>query len=120
MTSRRTRGSRANAFACATGPPSSSGDRARGRRAAAARLQHLSALSRYRRFRAPIARFTRQQLDKLTKLDHYMHEALGALDPVSGEGVGVARYLRDLPTRSRRSSSARSSMPGSTAASAGR
>ncbi len=58
-------------------------------------LQHLSALSRYRRFRAPLARFTRQQLDELTKLDHYMHEALGALDPVSGEGVGVARYIRD-------------------------
>jgi GNAT superfamily N-acetyltransferase len=58
-------------------------------------LQHLSTLSRYHRFGAPITHFTRQQLEELTKLDHRTHEALGALDLVSGEGVGVARYIRD-------------------------
>jgi GNAT superfamily N-acetyltransferase len=29
------------------------------------------------------------------ELDHVDHEALGALDAASGEGVGVARYVRD-------------------------
>ena len=30
-----------------------------------------------------------------TELDHHGHEALGAVDPTTGEGLAVARYLRD-------------------------
>jgi GNAT superfamily N-acetyltransferase len=30
-----------------------------------------------------------------TELDHVDHEAIGAIDPRSGEGLGVARYMRN-------------------------
>ena len=31
----------------------------------------------------------------LTHVDHTNHEAIAALDAVSGEGIGVARFIRD-------------------------
>ena len=31
----------------------------------------------------------------LTDVDHCDHEALGAADPATGEGVGIARYIRE-------------------------
>jgi L-amino acid N-acyltransferase YncA len=31
----------------------------------------------------------------LTEIDHVDHEAIGALDPRTGAGLGVARYLRN-------------------------
>jgi GNAT superfamily N-acetyltransferase len=31
----------------------------------------------------------------LTEIDHHDHEALAALDEQTGEGIGVARYVRD-------------------------
>ena len=34
-------------------------------------------------------------LSFFTELDHHGHEALGAVDPTTGEGLAVARYLRD-------------------------
>ena len=34
------------------------------------------------------------QLDYLTDVDHHDHEALVAFDPASGDGVGVARFVR--------------------------
>ena len=36
------------------------------------------------------------ELSFFTEIDHIDHEAIGALDPESGEGLGVARYVRDL------------------------
>ncbi len=58
-------------------------------------LEHLSALSRYRRFREPVDHFSPRELDELTHADHHTREALVALDPVAGEGVGIAGYVRD-------------------------
>jgi GNAT superfamily N-acetyltransferase len=37
----------------------------------------------------------------LTDVDHHDHEAVVALDPATGEGVGVARYVRDGDRRER-------------------
>ena len=51
--------------------------------------------SRYQRFLAPIAYLTQHQLDYLTQVDHETHEALVAVDAVTGEGIGVARFVRD-------------------------
>jgi GNAT superfamily N-acetyltransferase len=58
-------------------------------------LEHLGALSRYRRFREPVDHFSTHELDELTHADHRTREALVALDPLAGEGVGVAAYVRD-------------------------
>ena len=58
-------------------------------------LGHLSALSRYRRFREPVDHFSPSELDELTHADHRTREALVALDPVAGEGIGIAGYVRD-------------------------
>jgi GNAT superfamily N-acetyltransferase len=57
-------------------------------------VQHLSALSRFRRFRAPIKRLSPAQLAELTNVDHESREAIVAFDAATGEGIGVARYER--------------------------
>jgi GNAT superfamily N-acetyltransferase len=57
-------------------------------------FQRLGALSRFRRFRERIDHLTQQQLIELTHVDHESQEALVALDAATGEGVGVARYVR--------------------------
>ena len=54
----------------------------------------LSAESRYRRFLAPMPELTDAQLRYFTDVDHHDHEAIGAVDPVSGRGVGIARFIR--------------------------
>jgi GNAT superfamily N-acetyltransferase len=41
------------------------------------------------------AALTTRELEFFTELDHVDHEALGAIDPRSGEGLGVARYMRN-------------------------
>ena len=51
--------------------------------------------SRYRRFMGAKPRLTTDELSFFTELDHVDHEALGAIDPGTGEGLGVARYVRD-------------------------
>jgi GNAT superfamily N-acetyltransferase len=51
--------------------------------------------SRYRRFMAAKAHLTKRDLAFLTVVDHVDHEALGAIDPATGSGLGVARYIRD-------------------------
>jgi len=51
--------------------------------------------SRYMRFMGAKPRLTTSELAFFTEIDHVDHEALGALDPESGDGLGVARYLRD-------------------------
>jgi uncharacterized membrane protein YdfJ with MMPL/SSD domain/RimJ/RimL family protein N-acetyltransferase len=55
----------------------------------------LGALSRYRRFLAPVDHLDRDQVAYLTQVDHRDHEAIVAIDLVTGEGIGVARYVRD-------------------------
>jgi GNAT superfamily N-acetyltransferase len=67
-----------------------------------AAYERLSDASRYRRFLSPHGQLSKSELRYLTEVDHHDHEALVAFDPVTGEGVGVARYVRD----SRRSDSA--------------
>jgi GNAT superfamily N-acetyltransferase len=56
----------------------------------------LSDASVYTRFLAPRDALSVDELAFFTEIDHVDHEAIGALDPASGEGVGVARYVRDL------------------------
>ena len=38
-----------------------------------------------------------RDLDYLTQVDHHDHEALVAVDEATGEGVGVARFVRTGP-----------------------
>ena len=56
-------------------------------------FERLSPESRYRRFLTPMHELDQKTLRYLTDLDHRDHEAMFALDE-SGEGVGVARYVR--------------------------
>ena len=51
--------------------------------------------SRYRRFLMPKQRLSASELAYLTEVDHVDHEALCAIDPAGGAGIGVARYLRN-------------------------
>ena len=56
---------------------------------------HLSSESRQLRFLRAKANLTPAELRYLTAVDHHDHEALGALNPVDGRGLGIARYIRD-------------------------
>ena len=67
------------------------------RAALAAGFERLSPESRYRRFFGPIAHLSERDLDYLTRVDHHDHEALVAIEEGTGEGVGVARYVRTGP-----------------------
>jgi GNAT superfamily N-acetyltransferase len=58
-------------------------------------FERLSPESRYRRFLAPIADLSESTIRYLTEIDHLDHEAMIALDEQTGEGIGVARYVRD-------------------------
>ncbi|HYB22780.1 MAG TPA: GNAT family N-acetyltransferase [Solirubrobacteraceae bacterium] len=55
----------------------------------------LSAESRYRRFLAPKPELSEANIHYLTEIDHHDQEAMIALDEATGEGIGVARYVRD-------------------------
>ena len=55
----------------------------------------LSAQSRRMRFLTNKKRLSPAELRYLTEIDRYDHEALGALSPADGRGVGIARYVRD-------------------------
>jgi GNAT superfamily N-acetyltransferase len=57
-------------------------------------FERLSAESRYRRFLAPMPHLTEGMIRYLTEIDHRDHEAVIALVKQSGEGIGVARYVR--------------------------
>lgn len=57
-------------------------------------LRHLSDESRYQRFLAPVSRLSDAQISYFVDVDHHDHEALVAVDPGSGEGIAVARYIR--------------------------
>lgn len=58
-------------------------------------FERLSPESRYRRFLAPVADLSASTVRYLTEIDHHNHEAMIALDEQTGEGIGVARYVRD-------------------------
>jgi GNAT superfamily N-acetyltransferase len=58
-------------------------------------FKDLDAISRYRRFLAPVDHLSERQLTYLTHVDHKSHEALVAVDAATGHGVGVARFVCD-------------------------
>ena len=60
-------------------------------------FERLSPESRYRRFFGPMPSLSGRHLDYLTQVDHHSHEALLAVDDASGDGVGVARFVRTGP-----------------------
>lgn len=62
-------------------------------------FEHLSETSRYRRFLATKKELSAADLTFFTDIDHRSHEALGAIDPMTGQGVGVARYVSDPQDR---------------------
>jgi len=55
----------------------------------------LSTRSRQMRFLSPKHSLSAAELRFLTEVDHHDHEAIGALSPADGRGVGIARYIRD-------------------------
>ena len=55
----------------------------------------LSARSRRMRFLGTKTTLSAAELRYFTDVDHYDHEALGALSPAGGRGAGIARYIRD-------------------------
>lgn len=57
-------------------------------------FKRLSDRSRRLRFLSGKSRLSRADLAYFTQLDHHDHEAVGALDPEDGRGLGVARYIR--------------------------
>ncbi len=57
-------------------------------------FERLSGRSRYRRFLSPRGPLTDAELRYFTEVDHHDHEALVAVDRDTGEGVGVARFVR--------------------------
>jgi|SRR5215213_4997699 len=57
-------------------------------------MERLSPESRYRRFFTPASRLNASQLRYLTDVDHHDHEALVAVQPDTGHGIGVARFVR--------------------------
>lgn len=57
-------------------------------------FDRLSERSRYRRFLSPRGELTQAELRYFTEVDHHDHEALVAVDPETGDGVGVARFVR--------------------------
>lgn len=55
----------------------------------------LSDRSRRMRFLGQKEELSASELRYYTQVDHHDHEALAALDPAGGRGVGVVRYVRD-------------------------
>jgi GNAT superfamily N-acetyltransferase len=58
-------------------------------------FQRLTPESRYRRFLTPVSQLSGEMVRYLTEIDHHDHEAMIALDERTGEGIGVARYVRN-------------------------
>ena len=57
-------------------------------------FERLSPDSRYSRFFSPVNQLDPRTVEYLTNVDHHDHEAVVAVDPLTGVGVGVARYVR--------------------------
>jgi nucleotide-binding universal stress UspA family protein/L-amino acid N-acyltransferase YncA len=60
----------------------------------AAIFDRLSEESRYRRFFTTKSELSAAELDYFVEIDHQDHEAIVAVDRLSGLGLGVARYVR--------------------------
>jgi elongation factor P--beta-lysine ligase len=60
----------------------------------AASFERLSEESRYRRFFTTENELSAAELAYFVDVDHHDHEAIIAIDPLSGEALGVARYVR--------------------------
>jgi RimJ/RimL family protein N-acetyltransferase len=58
-------------------------------------FERLSPESRYSRFLVPMPELTEEMVRYLTEIDHHDHEAIVALGEDTGEGLGVARYVRN-------------------------
>jgi GNAT superfamily N-acetyltransferase len=54
----------------------------------------FSEQSRYQRFMGSKRRMSPRELAYFTDVDHDRHEAIGALDPTTGDGIGIARFVR--------------------------
>jgi RimJ/RimL family protein N-acetyltransferase len=67
----------------------------------AAAFERLSTESRQLRFLTPKPTLTDSELRYLTEVDGHHHEALGAIDPSTGQGIAVARFVRDPKDPSR-------------------
>ena len=61
----------------------------------------LSTESRRLRFLTGKPSLNAAELRFLTEVDHHDHEALGAVDPVDGGGLGIARFIRDTENGTR-------------------
>ena len=59
-----------------------------------AAITRLSDESRYLRFGTPKIRIPERELDRLVDVDHHGREALLAIDPLTGRGVAVVRYVQ--------------------------
>jgi RimJ/RimL family protein N-acetyltransferase len=57
-------------------------------------FRHLGRQSRYQRFLAVKRELTALDLDRLTSVDHWHHEAVIARSPVPRAPIGIARYVR--------------------------
>jgi GNAT superfamily N-acetyltransferase len=57
-------------------------------------FRRLSPDSRYRRFLNPMSELSVPMLRLLTDVDHHDRESMVALDEQTGDGLGVARYVR--------------------------
>jgi RimJ/RimL family protein N-acetyltransferase len=60
-------------------------------------FERLSRESRRLRFLTAKPHLSKGDLKYLTEVDGHNHEALGALDPATGRGLGVARFVRLAP-----------------------
>jgi GNAT superfamily N-acetyltransferase len=60
-------------------------------------FERLSRESRDLRFLGAKPKLSARELEYLTDVDGHTHEALGAVDASTGEGVGVARFVRLAP-----------------------
>lgn len=61
-------------------------------------FHRLSEESRWRRFMSPKPTLAPRELDYLTDIDHFAHEAFAAVDARDGSLAGVARYVRHTGT----------------------
>jgi GNAT superfamily N-acetyltransferase len=57
-------------------------------------FRRMSPASRRLRFMIGKSALTEKEVRYLTDIDHHDHEAIAAIDPLTCQGIGVARYVR--------------------------
>jgi GNAT superfamily N-acetyltransferase len=62
-------------------------------------FEHLSSESRYRRFLVPMPKLTGHAVRGITQTDRREHEAVVALDPETGDAIGLGEYVRSAERR---------------------